>query len=236
MNKFFLPCALLAALSCLPAVSRAQNADTIWLEGESPANANVKFNTNAWGHTEFFSGGKWLEINIDESKAEKDVPDGGVLLSYAFSVPKGADCEIWNRVGYEFARSRFEWRVDSGAWKPVSPEELTTDLMEFATWNELAWLKLGRPHLNAGMHTLEIRLPKTKKADGKYERVLYGSDAICITPEAFRPNSKFRPGTFRSEPIDAEAAKNVFTLPEPAANAARVSVPLKGHLGNLPRR
>jgi beta-galactosidase len=40
-------------------------------------------------------------------------------------------------------RSPFEWRVDGGAWKKSSPDDLTTDLMPRAEWTEVAWLKLG---------------------------------------------------------------------------------------------
>ena len=52
--------------------------------------------------------------------------------------------DVWARIGYEFVRSPFDWRIDGGEWKPVSPEELTTDLMELSFWTEVAWLKLGQ--------------------------------------------------------------------------------------------
>ncbi len=227
---------LAAALTLFapPALARRQSADFIWLEGESPTAANVKnggdlkFETAAWGHTEFFSGGKWLQVSVDADKVEKAAPDEGVLLKYAFDAPQPSDYEIWNRIGYEFARSPFQWRMDSGAWRIVAPDELTTDLMEFATWNELAWLRLGRQNLTAGQHTLTIRLPKTKTKDGKFERILYGSDALCLTSGAFHPNSKYRPGETRNNPTDAAAAKNVFAQPEPAAKSSRAEIALRG--------
>ena len=227
---------LAAALGFAPqsVFAKRQAAEFVWLEGESPTAVNVKnggdvkLEANSWGHTEFFSGGKWLQVSIDDSKIEKAAPDEGILLKYAFDAPKRTQYEIWNRIGYEFARSPFQWRMDSGAWKTVSPDDLTTDLMEFATWNELAWLQLGKVELTAGGHALTIRLPKTKNKDGKFERILYASDAMCLSAGAFHPNSKYQPGTFRNDPADAQAAKNVFHLPEPAANAGRASVPLNG--------
>ena len=229
-------CVLSASLPFLPLPARAkqQTADFVWLEGENPTAANVKnggelkYEMSAWGHTEFFSGGKWLQVSVDADKVEKSAPDAGVLLTYAFDAPKTADYEIWNRIGYEFARSPFQWRLDSGAWKTVSPDELTTDLMEFATWNELAWLQLGRAELTAGKHALTIRLPKTKNKDGKFERILYASDALCLASGAFHPNSKFKPGEVRGDPADSAAAKTVFTLPDPATPSERASIPLKG--------
>ena len=233
MKKGILFAALLTLLP-LSAAARQRPADFVWLEGENPTSANVKnggdmkVEANAWGHTEFFSSGKWLQISVDADKVEKAAPIEGVLLTYTFDTPKQGSYEIWDRIGYEFARSPFQWRMDSGAYRTVSPEDLTSDLMEFATWNELAWLQLGKQTLSAGKHTLTIRLPKTKNKDGKFERILYASDAFCISLGAFHPNSKYKPGESRNDPSDALAAKNVFALPEPAASANRADVPLNG--------
>ena len=227
---------LAAMLSLAPSLASAkQQAPAFaWVEGEAADSMNVKnggdvkVEANSWGHTEFFSGGKWLQVSIDADKVEKSAPDEGVILHYHFDTEKQAESEVWNRIGYEFARSPFQWRIDSGEYKTVSPEDLTTDLMEFATWNELAWIRLYKGVLRTGKHTLDIRLPKTKNKDGKFERILYASDALCITSGAFHPNSKYKPGEVRNDPSDSAAAKNVFTLPEPAASVNRAEVPLKG--------
>ena len=224
----------LMLLASAPAFAGRQTPDFVWMEGENPTSVNVKngddvkVEASAWGHTEFFSGGKWLQVSVEDSKVEKAAPDEGVLLTYAFEAPKTAEYEIWDRIGYEFARSPFEWRLDSGAWKTVSPKDLTTDLMEFATWNELAWLQLGKQDLSIGKHTMAIRLPQSKNKDGKFERILYASDALCITSGAFHPNSKYKPGKVRNDPLDAQAANHIFTLTEPAAPANRAEIPLNG--------
>ena len=60
-------------------------------------------------------GRAWLHISVDEDKVEKEVPDQGILLEYTFQSPKTARYEVWNRVGFEFVRSPFEWRIDEGA-------------------------------------------------------------------------------------------------------------------------
>ena len=65
--------------------------------------------------------------------------------------------------------------------------------MEMGFWCEVAWLKLGDEDLTAGGHRLQIRLPKTKDDKGKWQRVLYASDAICLHEGPFHPNSKFKP-------------------------------------------
>lgn len=70
------------------------------------------------------------------------VPVGGALVTYDFPISAAGSREVWARIGYEFARAPFEWRIDSGPWTKVSPDEVTTDAVPLADWNEVAWLKL----------------------------------------------------------------------------------------------
>jgi beta-galactosidase len=200
----------------------------VWLESEAPASVNVTPNVSGWGHPEFLSGEKWLQISIEADKVEKECPEGGVLLSYPFTLSVGGRQEIWDRIGYEFARSPFEWRVDSGAWATVSPEALTTDLMELQTWNEVAWLKLGELDLKEGPHTLDVRLPKARDAKGQWQRILYASDALCVSSQPFYPNSFHKPDDPGRTPQDEEAARQVFELPSSGDGGARVTLPLRG--------
>jgi hypothetical protein len=220
--------AVCAACSMAPPVAAAEPSDFVWLEAEKPQAVNIKPNLSGWGRPEFLSEGRWLSVSIDAEKIESDVPAEGVLLGYGFAVAKAAKHEIWNRIGFEFVRSTFEWRIDGGAWTSVGPEELTTDLMELATWCEVAWLKLGERDLAAGNHKLEIRLAKTKDAKGKPARILYASDAICISASPFAPNSKFKPNEDGREEADVQAARTVFELPEPGQAGQRASVALEG--------
>lgn len=206
----------------LPVMAPA--APFVWLEGEA-GTANVPVNTAGWGNAEFLSGGKWLSVSIDEGKVAKEVPAEGVLIRYPFTIEKTAAYEVWNRIGFEFVRSPFDWRVDSGEWKSVSPEELTTDLMEIGFFCEVAWLKLGIRDLAAGAHTLEIRLPVTRKSDGKPNRMVYAIDALCLSVGPFHPNSKFKPDEPGRDEQDEAAGKVVFALPEaPAGQRAAVSL------------
>jgi hypothetical protein len=201
--------------------------DYVWLEGEA-AQANTPVNLAGWGRKEFLSGEKWLHLSIDADKVEATAPVDGALLRYSFAVKTAARYEIWNRIGFEFVRSPFEWRVDNGAWATITPEQLTTDLMELDTWCEVAWIKMGDQDLTAGDHTLEIRLPRTKDAQGKIQRILYASDALCLTAGAWAPNSHFKPDESGRTAADDAAAKNVFALPEGIGDGQRVSVDLKG--------
>jgi hypothetical protein len=218
---------ILLLLRACPAARAADNAEFVWLEGEAPTAINVKPNIAGWGHKEFLSGEQWLQIAIDADKVDKEAPAGGILLAYDFNIKAAGNYEVWNRIGYEFVRSPFEWRIDGSPWGRIEPEQLTTDLMELANWNEVAWIKMGAMPLSPGAHKLEIRLPKTKDDKGKTARVLYASDAICIHAGPFTPNSKFKPNEDDHDAQDVEAAQKVFRLPEPQG-AARASVPLNG--------
>ncbi|MGO8700813.1 MAG: glycoside hydrolase family 2 TIM barrel-domain containing protein [Limisphaerales bacterium] len=198
----------------------------IWLESES-AKSSFKAEVGDWGRPQFLSGGKWLHLSVDEGQVEKTVPDEGILLDYAFQSPKAGRYEVWNRVGFEFVRSPFEWRLDEGPWQKASPEALTVDLMEMGFWTEVAWLKMGEADLTAGEHDLQIRLRKTKNDKGQWQKVLYASDAICLCEGPFQPNSRFKPGESGRDSADQAAAKAVFQVPE-AKPSERSSVNLGG--------
>ncbi|MBN2475144.1 MAG: hypothetical protein JXB62_11085 [Pirellulales bacterium] len=216
----FFPCPL-------PATDAA-GAEFVWLEGERPSATNIEVQRSGWGNTQFLSEGNWLHCSIEAGKVDGEVPDEGVSLKYAFGAPKDATYQVWSRVGFEFVRSSFDWRIDGGPWKRVAPDQLTTDLMEIANWCEVAWLHLGDQPLKAGSHTFEFRLPKLKNDEGKTQRILFACDAVCLTVGQFAPNSKFKPDEDGRDERDRQASETVFKLPGPSAPAARASVSLAG--------
>ena len=205
-------------------------AETIWLEGEKPNSVTglPQPTLAGWGHKELLSGDTWLQVNVADDKTKTDVADTGGILRYAFTTTQTGNYAIWNRIGYEFVRSPFEWRVDNGAWRTVSPDDLTIDLEAIETWNEVAWIKMGdAENLAPGMHTLEIRLTKRTKPDGKPDKLLYACDALCLTNGVFHPNGKYKPGEERNMPEDKTAHNTVFALPA-VAGGARSAVKLSG--------
>jgi beta-galactosidase len=98
----------------LCSAASAQNSDAVWIEAENTASSNLKIEPGGWGNTQFLSEGKWINVNIDADKVATDLPAGGGLLSYKFNLKDAGKHEIWNRVGFEFVRSPFEWRMDGG--------------------------------------------------------------------------------------------------------------------------
>lgn len=188
---------LLGGLTCLS--SAAQSPGTIWIEGEKPSSANVKFGNGAPGRPELLSGGQWLTIT-------GSVPAAGASLAYEFTSNAGKR-EVWHRVGFEAARSPFEWRVDGGAWTRVGPKTPTIDLQELADWNGVAWMDMGSVDLTSGVHRLEIHIPHPDKGD-----VLYGSDAFALAEGSFHPFSKWQPSQDPRTARDRAAEKFAFEV------------------------
>lgn len=224
---------LLATLSLAVGGSiSAQGDQYVWIEGENPTAKNFDASAAGWGNKQFLSQQAWLHVNIEAGQVEARCPKEGILLSYDFEAPSPGRYEIWNRVGFEFVRSPFDWRLDNGEWKTARPEDLTCDLMEIDFWCEVAWLKLGEADLDAGKHTLQIRLqPTYKEENGKRvpNNILYCSDAICIYKGTFRPNGPHKPDEEWQTEEDRRAAQHVFEVPAQApAEAERIEVPLSG--------
>jgi beta-galactosidase len=199
---------------------------TVWLEGETPSSANVAVGPARPENAARLRGGAWLNLFVPENEVDAKVPAGGVLLGYDFTVEGTGEREIWGRIGFEFVRSPFEWRVDNGAWQKVSPEDLTTDLVPLSDWTEVAWRKFGTANL-AGKHRLEIRLTAPKKADGKPDRLLFAADTFAIAAPGFAPYGAFESSQVPKTAADSAAASQVFQLPASAENA-RPKVTLAG--------
>jgi beta-galactosidase len=219
----------LAALLSVPARLPAQ--DYIWLEGESPTRANVKFSATGWGNAHYLSGGKWLYGSVEAKDLEAKIPKGGAVLTYEFRAKRGGTYEVWGRVGYEFVRSPFRWRIDHQPWKLSKPEELTTDLMALADWNEVAWLQLGKVRLAKGRHALQLRWDRTyldKGGKKEPQHILFGLDCLCLYRGKFRPNGKFKPDEDWRSADDKKAARQTFRVQGKGNAGERMVTPLSG--------
>ncbi len=165
-------------------------------------------------------------------------------MEYDFTIDQPGGYEAWDRIGFESARSPFAWRIDGEAWRTITPEMLTCDLVELGFWCEVAWIKLGDAELSAGKHTLQIRpLPTMKEEkqkqrgpDGKEvevivkrpEKIQYASDCLCLHRGPFKPNGCFKPGKDWQSDVDRQAAKTVFDLsPRPLGGGGH-HVPVVG--------
>ena len=206
--------------------------DFAWMEGEQPSSTNyTKYDVASWAGNPILSQGKWLRIQIAAGDAAKVVPQEGIVLGYEFVAPSAGNYEVWNRIGYEFVRSPFSWRIDNGPWREVLPSELTIDLALLTDWNEVAWCKCGTAEVAQGKHRLEIRLSrwfKTTNNQREEQQIFYCSDALCVSKPPFRPNGKFKPDAPCQDRHDAAAAKHVFAMPSGAQPGDRVETSLAG--------
>jgi beta-galactosidase len=210
------------------AAAQVLSTPFVWIEADRYASATIAPQVSGWGRKELLSEEKWLQISIDADKIETTLPAGGAALRYPFQIAAPAVYEVWNRIGYEFARSPFLWRIDNGPWQRVNPDARTIELQTIETWNEVGWLRLGTSELGPGAHTLDIQLPRTTDDQGKPQRILYASDALCLYAGTWHPNGKFRPNESGRDARDDAAAAHRFALPEASAGGERATIPLAG--------
>ncbi|RMD74417.1 MAG: hypothetical protein D6820_16720, partial [Lentisphaerae bacterium] len=217
--------------------------ETVWIEGEKPdalpvlkdgtkAKPGKGFVIGAWGNTSIMSGQKVLHVNIPSSQAAALIGDNGLIFGYHFTLSRAGDYNIWLRIGYEWVRSQFDWRIDGGSWHTVSNTTPTVNIQPIQTWNELAWLNVGKIPLKAGKHRLEIRhraIPgKNTRGKTKPPRILHILDVICVTNERFEPCGKWRPGEDHRNATDRQAEKQIFRLNTKEAADLRCWTELNG--------
>ena len=203
----FLPCLLPVALA--GSALMLQSPPAAWVEGEAFAEASVKPLVAGWGNRDVLSGRQWAQISTDDRNAAP------ATVRYEFDAPAAGRNEVWARIGYEFVRSPFRWRLDGGPWSEVSPEVLTTDLMPIDRWVEVAWLKLGEAELGAGRHRIEFEVQHRKNERGENQGLLFALDALVVTPGPFRPNGPRKPGESAPSEEDRKAAQTVFEVGAP---------------------
>ena len=140
-----------------------------------------------------------------------------------------ATATVWARIGFEFARSTFDWRVDETRGPRSVPTELTTDLMEIDFFCEVAWLKLGKARLAPGPIDWNSGCRQDERCKGaRLNGCCFALDAICVTSGRIPAQRKFRPGEDGRDASDREAAEPCFTSRVPARRCAAPQLALTG--------
>ena len=221
----------LALLLASVLLARVSASDIAWIEAENPTTKPelAEFETRPDGTAEYLSGGKVAVVNIDERHVEKLLGKDGKIAAWDFETKTGGMHQVWARIGYEWVRTDFDWRIDSGAWQTAKSTDCTIDLQQIAFWREIAWLKMGEQDLPAGKHSLQVRFMPTRESKGQQvpTRILWMADCFCIADD-FRPNHKYRPGDDYRSDLDRQAAAQVFTLVAPAQQGERARLDLGG--------
>ncbi|MFW6189700.1 MAG: glycosyl hydrolase 2 galactose-binding domain-containing protein, partial [Planctomycetota bacterium] len=224
---------LTAVALLLAGSARADAAEYAWFEGERPAEADIEVPPHAWDGGQLLSEGGWAGISIPADEVEERIPEGGATIAYDFSVGATGDYQVWGRIGMEYVRAPFDWRLDDGPWDRVTlwdAEDQTIDLMELGRWKSIGWLKMGRARLESGQHRLTIRIPVPYKEDEdgnkQPQRIIWTADAFCVYLGDFRPNGKHKPGADWQSERDREAAEKVFEMPP--VESPRVETALHG--------
>src|SRR5512133_2624259 len=99
-----------AAVLVTAVVTMGQAGEFVWLEGEA-GQASVKVGTSGWGNEQFLSEGRWMHVSFDADKVEGEVKADAVVVRYPFAIKAVGGYEVWSRIGFESARSAFEYRI-----------------------------------------------------------------------------------------------------------------------------
>ena len=197
---------MIMTLLCCCVCAVLNGSENIWLEGESPRSwPEQEGLSRDWSQEqpELCSGGNLLHL------AGKEMAEP-LRLRYDFRSDAGS-YELWLRLGYEYHRAPFSWRIDDGPWQTVDPLQLTTNVQcvaasQGSSTKVLGWLPLGEVAPAPGDHVLELRIEQG--ADPLGTRFML--DAICLSPEPFVPNYRHRPGAdYRDDRAEAAAQRLV---------------------------
>ncbi len=218
-------------LLLLLAVAPVWAVNYVWREAETADKSNFpltladgKLNRN--GEPEnLISGGKWVMTGFDPTEHKDEDPD--LEWSYNFTIPKKDDYKFWLRVGWEYARAPLQWRVDGGEWQKIGTRTRTRDMIELGFWLEIGWLNPATLTLDAGPHTLDMRVVEFG-GSAKSPECRLALDVVAFVPGDWTPCAALKPGEEPSGPTDEKAAASVFTLPTAKGAADRTEVSLTG--------
>ncbi len=218
--------ALGAWLPCAEGAAAAAR-EYVWIEGEKPASANFEY--EVWGgeYAQILSGEQWLNKVVGKKQVADELKGEGLRLDYEFQVREPGDYQIWLRIGYEWSRAPVEWRIDETGWATLPPDQFTTNLVRLSgNWCKIGWARVGKRHLEAGAHTIQLRV----REPGKDGRVMLGLDCIGLVRGEWVPEMGLRPAETYDGPSDRRAREHVFRFPDflPAEATARVELPLDG--------
>jgi len=150
----------------------------IWIEGENAVTTNFAKEKT---YNFFCSGNYALQL----ARSADPSSDKGYYATYVFYVPASKEYDFWmgctppgsrysQKVGYA---SPFEWKIDDGRFRTASSEN--TYVKNFYANGGFYWTKISSGTLNAGKHTLTLRVNQKRSSGWDY---YFYVDAIMLIP------------------------------------------------------
>jgi hypothetical protein len=160
-------------------------AETVWWEGESPAETNfpaqTSFSVSTFPENRILlSGGDWLTNEGNRTGAE-------AFARYKVRIPGGGAYELWCRKFWK--HGPFRWRFGGAAWRTCSADVALADSTPIRKFLCANWVHLGSIELGPGEHDFEIRL-----LAGPGEPLGAAFDCFCLVQDFFMPRGKLKPG------------------------------------------
>ncbi|MBN1672053.1 MAG: hypothetical protein JXR37_13525 [Kiritimatiellae bacterium] len=160
----------------------------VWWEGEEPSETNFPKDSPFAARTfqqkraAVLAGGDWL---TNAGKRQPGEPEA--FVRYAIRVPADGTYRFWVRKFWK--HGPFRWRFDAGAWQECGRGIALADSIEIRKHLCANWVYLGELSLSAGGHAFELRL---LAAEGENKTACF--DCFLLTPGAFLPRGKLKPG------------------------------------------
>ena len=200
----------------------------VWVEAEGVKSTNLTEDDYWTGsnRAHLLSGEKLLGARFT-GQAASNVPDEGYWMKYDLNVPENGTYDAWLRIGMEWIRAPFEWRIDDGPWHEVPADEATTNVMELTGYNEMAWFDAGQIELKRGTHPLTIRYTETNP---NRDDIFTTLDCFAFVPAEMNwmPEGDLKPGERYDNEIDRRAREKVYALPEARPDGRRSETDLTG--------
>lgn len=134
--------------------SARHTADSVWWEGEAPADSNFPRQTSFSASTfqakrSLLSGGAWLTNEATRTGDE-------AYARYRVRTPADGKYRFWTRKFWK--HGPFRWRFDDDDWRICTRDVQLEDSVEIRRHLCVNWVYLGRVELARGVHDFELRL------------------------------------------------------------------------------
>ncbi len=145
----------------------------VWIEGENAASTNFAREKTY----NFFCSDRYA-LQLSKS-ADPPSKESGYYATYVFYIPRSKSYDMWmgcTPPGSGYA-SPIEWKIDDGRYRKVTSKD--TYVKNKYAEGGFYWVKVADGFVNAGRHTLTIRINEKRSEGWDY---FFYLDAIMLVP------------------------------------------------------